>query len=339
MKYRSNNRPSAFTLIELLLVVAIISILASLLMPALIKAKGKAGRIKCVNNLKQIGVAYAVWASDHGDLYPWELQGRSEIIMYDPADNHQIRLGSIDTGFLAAIPNAVDYRPFAWNYFSVMSNELGSPKILQCPANRLKRNAIATDWSTGTVGFWNTSAQLNGHNDPVHRSSFNAYGNVPGYDASISYSVLRPRVNEISQGRSVGLTPSYMLTFDYNISISSEIRLTGYPNFDPIAGGGFRMWTRHYRDYVQLYSGISKAPLQFRIDRLGFVLGQTEKQRYDVHGSQRGNIVKADASVTQVGVVDDFTQAGVAMHHELNQSSAGIDTTVEAAQYMIFSPF
>src|SRR5690348_17263340 len=67
---QSSKAVSAFTLMELLVVCAVIAVLAGLLLPVLSSVKKRAARTQCINNLKQLGTGMTMYLGDSDEIFP-----------------------------------------------------------------------------------------------------------------------------------------------------------------------------------------------------------------------------------------------------------------------------
>jgi prepilin-type N-terminal cleavage/methylation domain-containing protein/prepilin-type processing-associated H-X9-DG protein len=100
------------TLLEVLGVIVILAVLAMVLIPAISRPVARAPRLRCVDNLKNIGLAFRIFSTDHGGQWPMDRsitnQGTREWL----ADDTQL-----------------------WRHWLQLSNELSDPKMLLCPSD------------------------------------------------------------------------------------------------------------------------------------------------------------------------------------------------------------
>jgi prepilin-type N-terminal cleavage/methylation domain-containing protein len=120
--------PAAFTLVELLVVIAVIAILAGLLLPALATAKGQARRIFCVNNQRQLSLTWTMYADDHGDS-----MAPNGHCVPDRPGNPRLWIGADDHFYLPPYTNTqylVDPQ------YAAFGGYLTTASVYKCPEDR-----------------------------------------------------------------------------------------------------------------------------------------------------------------------------------------------------------
>ena len=101
-------------MLDVLAIIAAVAVIVLMVLPYLAKSKAKSKRINCVNMQKQIGLAFKLWAGDNDDRFPMHV--------------------STNVGGTMELVGSGSVYP----HFNVMSNELGTPKILICPPDMQK---------------------------------------------------------------------------------------------------------------------------------------------------------------------------------------------------------
>jgi len=162
---RETNR-SGFSLIELLVIIAIISLLLSILTPSLGRTRSMAMRLKCAHNLKQIDVAMHLYLSSNDDLYP---------CAEDP----------LPAGYWLWMGRG--WRDFVEPYLGG-NIDANNPSILWCPQDKVAKEKYESTSYAYSMSFYHSAEQIDSMSSPA-----DTYGSASQPSmAQRSFSVAKP---------------------------------------------------------------------------------------------------------------------------------------------------
>ncbi len=190
------RRLPGFTLVELLVVIAIIALLIAMLLPALRMAKSAAVRVKCLNQLRQIDLATAVYAQDNRDTLP----SRAAVSYGYPHETHRTSNGKYDLNVTFIVPylgnrNAIMFCPglldainptinpsaFEDRFCSYQYHVYPKKLYWQVPWPDLRR----FDTIRGTAPLWSCLAQIKNGIANSHGQA-NITGEPEGFNSAMS---------------------------------------------------------------------------------------------------------------------------------------------------------
>jgi prepilin-type processing-associated H-X9-DG protein len=136
MKTCTHHR-HGLSMMEVVLVIATAALLAGLLLPKVAGTRHPSSRIGCMSNLKQIGLAYRIFANDHEEQFP--------------AAQFPFAVAKEAGGTLE-----FENSPQVFRHFEALSNQLNSPKVLVCPTDNTKIRAqnFETSLSNSNISYF-----------------------------------------------------------------------------------------------------------------------------------------------------------------------------------------
>jgi prepilin-type processing-associated H-X9-DG protein len=149
-----------------MVIACLAAVLAVILLPALVKLKARSSRIGCVNDMKQIAIAFRTWSLDNSDHFPMQV----------PVTNG---------GTMELVASGAVY-----THFQVMSNELSTPRVLLCP-NDTRRNYatnFTVDLTDKNISYFVNTSATNGDASSLLCGDRNITNRAPGGSRLVSFT-------------------------------------------------------------------------------------------------------------------------------------------------------